>query len=76
MNIVDNAIKFTKDGGIVIVVSSREEAYGINLSVTVKDTGIGMNEENIENLFTSFSQVDTKRNRQEGGYGRETSGSF
>ena len=69
MNIVDNAIKFTKDGGIVIVVSSREEAYGINLSVTVKDTGIGMNEENIENLFTSFSQVDTKRNRQEGGIG-------
>ncbi|MDE6607391.1 MAG: response regulator, partial [Lachnospiraceae bacterium] len=69
MNIVDNAIKFTKDGGIVIEISSREEAYGINLSVTVKDTGIGMNEENIENLFTSFNQVDTKRNRQEGGIG-------
>jgi len=69
MNIVDNAIKFTKEGGIVIVISSREEAYGINLSVTVKDTGIGMNEENIEKLFTSFSQVDTKRNRQEGGIG-------
>ncbi len=69
MNIVDNAIKFTKEGGIVIVVSSRKEEYGINLSVTVKDTGIGMNAENIENLFTSFNQVDTKRNRQEGGIG-------
>lgn len=69
MNIVDNAIKFTKDGGIVIVISSREEEYGINLSVTVKDTGIGMNSESIEKLFTSFNQVDTKRNRQEGGIG-------
>jgi len=69
MNIVDNAIKFTKEGGIVIVVSSRKEEYGINLSVTVKDTGIGMNNESIEKLFTSFNQVDTKRNRQEGGIG-------
>ncbi len=69
MNIVDNAIKFTKEGGIVILISSREEKYGINLSVTVKDTGIGMNSENLERLFTSFNQVDTKRNRQEGGIG-------
>ena len=69
MNIVDNAIKFTKEGGIVIVISAREEEYGINLSVTVKDTGIGMNTESIEKLFTSFNQVDTKRNRQEGGIG-------
>ncbi|MBO5293324.1 MAG: response regulator [Lachnospiraceae bacterium] len=69
MNIVDNAIKFTSEGGIVITVASRKEKYGINLCIGVRDTGIGMNAETIEKLFTSFNQVDTKRNRQEGGIG-------
>ena len=69
MNIVDNAIKFTNEGGVVITVYARKEEYGTNLCVNVKDTGIGMNEETIEKLFTSFNQVDTKRNRQEGGIG-------
>ncbi len=69
MNIVDNAIKFTNEGGVIIKVSSRKEQYGINLIINIKDTGIGMKEETIEKLFTSFNQVDTKRNRQEGGIG-------
>ncbi len=69
MNIVDNAIKFTSDGYVSIIVSYRKESYGINLMVTVKDTGIGMSEESVEKLFTSFNQVDVKRNRQEGGIG-------
>ena len=69
MNIVDNAIKFTKEGAVIIAVDTRKEEYGVNLSVTVKDTGIGMEEKNIEKLFNSFSQIDTKRNRQEGGIG-------
>nr|MBP3598845.1 response regulator [Eubacterium sp.] len=69
MNIVNNAIKFTNEGGVCIGLDFRRESYGINLIVTVKDTGIGMLEENIEKLFSSFNQVDTKRNRQEGGIG-------
>lgn len=69
MNVVDNAIKFTKEGAVILTVSTRNEAYGVNLSVTVKDTGIGIEEKNIEKLFSSFNQVDTKRNRQEGGIG-------
>lgn len=69
MNVVDNAIKFTNEGGVVLIVSARKEEYGVNLLVTVKDTGIGMDAENMEKLFTSFSQVDAKRNRQEGGVG-------
>ena len=69
MNVVDNAIKFTNEGGVIMIVSARREDYGVNLLVTVKDTGIGMNDENMEKLFTSFSQVDAKRNRQEGGIG-------
>ena len=69
LSFVNNAIKFTEAGCITIVFSARKEEYGINLSVKVKDTGIGIAEENLEKLFTSFNQVDTKRNRQEGGIG-------
>jgi len=69
MNLVDNAIKFTNEGGVVIDISARRENYGVNLCVTVKDTGRGISEESLEKLFESFSQVDTRRNRQEGGVG-------
>lgn len=69
MNILDNAIKFTKEGYVSLSITSRRESYGVNLAITIKDTGIGMKEESIEKLFTSFNQVDTKRNREEGGIG-------
>lgn len=69
MNILDNAIKFTKEGYVSLSITSRWESYGVNLAIAIKDTGIGMKEESIEKLFTSFSQVDTKRNREEGGIG-------
>jgi len=69
LSFVNNAIKFTEAGCITLVFSARREEYGVNLSVKVKDTGIGIEEENIEKLFSSFNQVDTKRNRQEGGIG-------
>ena len=69
MNLVNNAIKFTNEGCVTISFGCRREAYGINLVVKVKDTGIGIEEENLEKLFTSFNQVDTKKNRMEGGIG-------
>lgn len=69
MNLVDNAIKFTNDGGVIIRIYTRKENYGVNLCISVKDTGIGIEEESLEKLFESFSQVDTRRNRQEGGVG-------
>lgn len=68
-NLVNNAIKFTNEGGVTLAIDYRRESYGINLIVTISDTGIGMKRENLEKLFTSFNQVDTKRNRQEGGIG-------
>ena len=69
MNLMDNAVKFTSEGCISIIISCRKTKTGINLMVKVRDTGIGIKEENIEKLFNSFSQVDTRRNRQEGGLG-------
>ncbi|MDE5930966.1 MAG: hypothetical protein K2H40_00565, partial [Lachnospiraceae bacterium] len=69
MNLVDNAIKFTNEGGVIIKIYTRKENYGVNLCVSVKDTGIGIEEEGMEKLFESFSQIDTRRSRQEGGIG-------
>lgn len=70
MNILDNAVEFTREGGIILSVKARfEEKYGVNLVFTVRDTGIGISAEAIEKIFTSYNQVDTKRNRKERGLG-------
>ncbi len=69
LNLVNNAVKYTDNGGVVFKVSFRKTEYGGNLCVTVKDTGIGMRQESVEKLFTCFGQVDTRKNRQEGGLG-------
>ena len=69
VHLVNNAIKFTSDGYVKIGIFYRKEAYGVNLIIDIEDTGIGMSEESLEKLFTSFNQVDTRRNRLEGGIG-------
>ncbi|MCM1466669.1 MAG: ATP-binding protein [Alistipes sp.] len=69
LNLLGNAIKFTKEGGIILRIKSRKEEYGINLVVSVRDSGIGMTQSEMEKIFTSFSQVNSKRNREEGGVG-------
>jgi signal transduction histidine kinase len=52
-NIIDNAIKYTKKGGIEIFIGKDELK---RLFVTVNDTGIGMSEDYIKNLFVPFTQ--------------------
>ena len=59
MNLVSNAIKFTKVGNVqakVEALTTKKEQQKICLSVT--DTGIGMTQEQIENLFKPFTQAD------------------
>lgn len=69
MNLVNNAIKFTNEGGVIIQIKVRRENYGVNLCISVKDTGIGIEAASLEKLFESFTQVDARRNRQSGGVG-------
>lgn len=69
VNLADNAIKFTDKGCVVIRIGYRRQEDGINLTVAVKDTGIGMDEESVNKLFTCFNQVDAGRSRHEGGVG-------
>ncbi len=71
INIVNNAIKFTETGSVTLTVltEAAEEAGGITLHISVKDTGQGIKEEDIGKLFGAFQQVDTRRNRNKEGTG-------
>lgn len=63
INLMTNAVKFTHAGAITLKLSFSKQSYGINLKVEVEDSGIGITEENLEKLFESFQQVDTRKNR-------------
>ena len=69
VNLLTNGIKYTNEGYVSLTISYAKRDYGINLDVAVKDSGIGITPDNIEKLFTSFQQVDTKRNRSVEGTG-------
>lgn len=69
-NIANNAIKFTHEGEVHISVSCKDAGPRMKeLQVSVKDTGIGIKEEDLQKIFDSFQQVDSKRNRNIEGSG-------
>jgi CheY-like chemotaxis protein len=67
-NLVGNAVKFT-DQGDVIVSATLEDGEAPHVRVTVRDTGIGIKQDDLERLFEAFSQVDASLTRQHGGTG-------
>ncbi|MGL4942926.1 MAG: ATP-binding protein [Thermoguttaceae bacterium] len=76
LNLVGNAVKFTEHGGITIQVTREEldddvDSAGavIVLAFSVQDTGIGMEHDQLEKLFTAFTQADTSTTRKYGGTG-------
>ena len=70
LNITSNAIKFTKEGSVKIGVEVLEKNdYNAKLQFTVKDTGIGMSQEQAEKIFDAFGQADTSTTRKYGGTG-------
>jgi len=70
LNLVNNAVKFTDQGQIEVGVEVLEESDSeIVVQFNVRDSGIGMNEEQQSNLFQAFSQADTSITRQYGGTG-------
>ncbi|HVT04596.1 MAG TPA: response regulator, partial [Thermoanaerobaculia bacterium] len=69
-NLLSNAIKFTYRGEVVVTVSAIEKTRShCVMQFAVKDTGIGIGEEDREGLFQSFTQVDVSMTRRYGGTG-------
>jgi PAS domain S-box-containing protein len=75
VNLLGNAIKFTKDGEIYVSIRKQGEAYiqdgkkFLNFVVQVKDTGIGIAKDKLQKIFESFTQADNSTTRKYGGTG-------
>lgn len=70
LNLITNAIKFTSDGEIKVVIGLRNRlADRAELYVSVKDTGIGIAEDRHKAIFSSFTQAESHISREFGGSG-------
>ena len=66
VNLIDNAIKYTEDGGLIKVCLVQQNREVV---VTVEDNGVGIQKEHIDRVFERFYRVDKGRSRQLGGTG-------
>ena len=70
VNLTNNAMKFTEKGHIILSIRSEKlDSERLRLKVEVRDTGIGMTQEQMDKLFKPFSQADSSVSRQFGGTG-------
>lgn len=70
MNLMSNAIKFTKEGEVSIAIHKvQRQGNRVNLQIDVSDTGIGIPKEKQERIFESFTQANSETTRNFGGTG-------
>ncbi len=70
INLLGNAVKFTKQGKILVEVSTtRLTQLKVDLEIRIIDTGIGISENKLEHIFNNFSQADASTTRNFGGTG-------
>ncbi|MGN7612388.1 response regulator [Magnetococcales bacterium HHB-1] len=70
LNLVNNAIKFTPEGLIVLEVKLKKQVnHHVEVAFSVQDNGIGMTQEQLARLFTPFTQADSSTTRKYGGTG-------
>lgn len=70
INLCSNAIKFTEKGEVVVSIETvKQTDRSVVLSFEVRDTGIGMTQEQIDRLFTAYAQADVSTTRKFGGTG-------
>ena len=67
--LLENSIKFTEKGGIHVCIECRKESYGVNLIIDIYDTGIGMTNAQLNQMFDDFYQADSGSSRFAGGLG-------
>jgi two-component system sensor histidine kinase/response regulator len=70
VNLGNNAVKFTETGEVVISIGVKQrDEHNVRLVFEVRDTGIGMSQEQQDQLFQAFQQADTSTTRKYGGTG-------
>ena len=62
VNILTNAVKYTKEGSIIFSINSVVKNNVCRLIISVEDTGIGIKQENLNKLFNKFERLDLKDN--------------
>ncbi len=67
--LVENAMKFTEEGGVNVRIKCRRESYGLNLIIVIRDTGIGMTDSQLTKMYDLFYQADPGSSRFTGGLG-------
>lgn len=68
-HLIENACKFTKEGGVYVYIRASKKDYGVNLALSVSDTGIGIDVAIRSQIVGSFYQADAGRSRKSGGMG-------
>ncbi|MDR1921353.1 MAG: response regulator [Candidatus Adiutrix sp.] len=68
-NLLSNAFKYTRAGEVELRMSGERDGDSVWLTVSVKDTGIGIRPEDLNKLFSNYSQVDPEKNHQIEGTG-------
>lgn len=69
INILNNAVKYTNEGSITFTVTGEEQEDILMLDISVKDTGIGIKEEDLKSIFGKFNRVDLENNQSIEGTG-------
>ncbi len=69
LNLIDNAVKFTRAGRIELAVSVSQGGPGRQLCIVVRDTGPGFPEQDQQRIFAPFAQLDSAMTRRAGGTG-------
>ncbi|MDF2189507.1 ATP-binding protein [Paraflavitalea sp. CAU 1676] len=70
VNLINNAIKFTHEGGVAVTIASvQQNIDSVRISISVKDTGIGIPGDKLETIFERFEQGEAHTTRKYGGTG-------
>jgi len=70
INLAGNAVKFTRQGEVVVALHLvQEDAAGVEVSFSVRDSGIGIAAENLQHIFEGFAQAEASTTRRFGGTG-------